>query len=227
MFVRLGNVNIGVVTLNSSRTKFPLGRRVVGRFSRVNIRCGSCNYCSPREFSCTVTTRGTYSTIISNSYSGTILYYKAKVKVSVTTGGMGKVHTTTYSSCFDTGCAELRGSTGYLYLKSEMINTNLTLRLISIFVGAKFRNNHRTAEINRVVSVRTNGGLCWTLGTCATGANCHVGGGTIWSFQTLPVRLLGLLLVCKCWRRLFIRARRGMYVGGQTTTTTQFGVYFC
>lgn len=139
------------MTLKYSRNKCRLGRRVGGCLSRGKVRCGSCKYSDLSSMSCPVCTGGITRTVLSNRYRGKVLVYKANVKVSVATGGFGKVETTIYASYFATRTAELRGSTGVLTLNKEIMKPKLTLGVISAFLGAPFSGSReRVEEVGRV-----------------------------------------------------------------------------
>lgn len=93
---------------------------------RGNRRIMSCKACASRDYSCPMCKRGITHTIMTKRMRGKVLVYKAKLKVSLTTGGMGKVHTYIYDRPFATGVSETRGSYGMLTFKTHIMNKRLT-----------------------------------------------------------------------------------------------------
>ncbi len=142
------------MTLNYSRNNLRRGGTVLRRLGSTKRGIASFNVCRGISISCPSVTMPIYRDVRGNRGSLNVLIYNANVNVSLTTGGRGNVHTTYYDRRFSTGCAQLRGSSGILYLNNEIVNINATLRLYSLFMGARFRNNHRRGEVSGMVTVR-------------------------------------------------------------------------
>lgn len=145
------------MTVTDSRNKCQLGRQLGGCLGGGSVSYVSYKASDRSSYSCPSFTRGTYNLIRTRAIGFTVLVYKAKVKVDVTTGGVVNVHTTLYNSRFSTRCAETRGGTGMLALKTEIVKRNLTRGVISVFLGDSFRNKERTEHVSGVARVREVG----------------------------------------------------------------------